>query len=171
MLNNTYGATLLVAFGQAFVPALVVAARAAQVVANNLNVVVECRVGGGGSVLEDGDPGRTVSGTDTEIHWSIVAGILTFDGVPLARLCDRQTGRVDVVLSGCWAALMGVVGVGVWACQRVRATSFSVQGDGLALGTFETCQLDVPIRAAESVAYQDSRYGRLRRWSQVCSPL
>lgn len=51
--RDTYGATLLVAFGQAVVPAVVVAALATEVVANNLNVVVERRSGGGGSILED----------------------------------------------------------------------------------------------------------------------
>jgi len=86
MSKNTYGATLLVASGQAFVPTVVVAARAPEVVANNLDVVVESRIGGRGSVLEDGDPSRTVSGTDTEIDGSKITGILTLNGVPLASL-------------------------------------------------------------------------------------
>ena len=125
IMENTYGATLFVASSQAFVHAVVVAARATEVVANNLDVEVKCRIGGGGRVLEDGDPSRTVFGTDTEIDGSIVAGKFTFNGVPLARLCDGKTGRVDVVLSRRCAALMGVVGVGVWAGQRICTTSFS----------------------------------------------
>ena len=125
-VGNTYGATLLVTASQTCVPAVVVAALATEVVTDNLNVKVERRVGGGGSVLEDGDPSRPVSGTDTEIDRSKVAGILAFNGVPLARLCDGKTGRVDVVLSRRWAILMSVVGVGVGAGERVRAASCGV---------------------------------------------
>ena len=111
------------------VPAPLLAAETAE-----LDIVVKL-LGGGGAVLEDGQPLAVVD-TNTKVDRGPVA-----DGLravtPLAALLGGNTLGVNVVLSRGNLALPLVVGLAVRASQGLERVVAKVKRDGLGLGTYQ----------------------------------
>lgn len=93
---GTYRATILVAASERNVHAVLILAGAAQVVTDNFNVEVEVSISGG-LIMEDGDPGRAVLLSNTNVDRSPVADVFT-RVTPLAGFLGGDALRVDIVL-------------------------------------------------------------------------
>lgn len=122
----------LVQVGTTAVLAVGVLAGAAHAVTLDLDGEVKLLVRGRG-VLEDREPCGTIAVADTKVERSEVTPWVG-GGAPLAGLLDRDTGWVDVVLSGGAGSLPLVVVVGRWAGQVGGRAWLSVDWDGLRLG-------------------------------------
>ena len=129
----TSGRAALVQVCTTAVLAVGVLAGAAHAITLDLDGEVELLVRGRG-VLKDREPGGTVAVAVTKVERSEVTPWVG-GGPPLAGLLDRDTGWVNVVLSGSAGSLPLVVVVGRWASQVAGRTWLGVDWDGLRFGT------------------------------------
>lgn len=116
-MGETYRASVLVATSERNEHAILILAGTAQVVTNNLDVEVKVGVSGG-LVLEDGDPGRAVLLSNTDVERSPVANVFAL-AAPLAGPLGGNALGVDVVLSRSGHALPAVVFTSIRAGERV----------------------------------------------------
>jgi len=162
-LDNTYSAANCISSISVVVCALVVLALAtAEIVTDDLDVEIERRIACG-MVRNDREPTYAVYGTDTEVDRSLVTLVCTRS--PSASILDRDTRRVDIVLSRGQFTLMHVVGVFVRAGQRARAASRSVHRDRLRFGTLEKSSIsccDVKICRYELTRIIGTANGNVR---------
>lgn len=162
--DKTYRAARIVGTRLRVETAVLIPARSAEVVALELDIEVELRVGGGG-VLEDREPLAVVL-ADTKVDRGPVANGLAAV-TPLAALLGRDTLGVDVVLSGSGLALPLEVPLAIRAGQGLDVSA-SAERNSLGFGTYTEIR-HIDEFSEIRMPYQDSQYGKQQPPQTRCS--
>lgn len=143
---------------------ILILASAGKAVSLDFNLELELS-GGGGLVLEDGDPFLAVLVlADTKVDRSPVTDVLAL-GSPLAGFFRLHTLGVDIVLSRGWHVLPLEVLEGIWAGQGILGTGRREEWDDLRFGAFKRVSIVFVMKMGlkRKKTYQDNRYGRRKQ--------